>query len=61
MISVVIATYNRKQSLLKTLASLQEQELSDFEVIVVDNAADPDVEQAIERSSGKLWRHTRIY
>ncbi len=44
-ISVIIPTYTRPQSLLQTLCSLQEQTLANFEIIVVDNAADSDVER----------------
>jgi len=47
-ISVIIATKDRRESLLRTMKSLQQQTLSDFEIIVVDNAADPHVAWAIE-------------
>ena len=47
-ISVIIATKDRRESLLRTLRSLQEQTLSDFEIIVADNADDPHVASAIE-------------
>jgi glycosyltransferase involved in cell wall biosynthesis len=47
-VSVIIATKDRRESLLRTLRSLQDQTLADFEIIVVDNAADPHVAQAIE-------------
>ncbi len=43
-VSVVIPTYNRREGLLQALQSLEEQTLSDFEIIVVDNAADSLVE-----------------
>jgi glucosyl-dolichyl phosphate glucuronosyltransferase len=43
-ISVIIPTYNRPQSLLQTLRSLQEQTPADFEILVVDNAADSEVQ-----------------
>lgn len=46
-ISVIIPTYNRPQSLVRALQSLQEQTLSDFEILVVDNAADAKVEQIV--------------
>ncbi len=39
-ISIIITTYNRLESLLITLKSLQNQTFSNFEIIVVDNAAD---------------------
>ena len=46
-ISVVIPTYNRPRTLLQALRSLQEQTLSDFEILVVDNAADSEVEKMV--------------
>src|SRR3972149_6700657 len=42
-ISVIIPTYNRPKMLLQTLQSLQEQRLSGFEILVVDNAASLEV------------------
>ena len=42
-ISVIIPTYNRLKPLLNALHSLQEQRLSEFEILVVDNAADSEV------------------
>lgn len=42
-ISVIIPTYNRPKLLLQALRSLQGQTLSDFEILVVDNAADSEV------------------
>jgi glycosyltransferase involved in cell wall biosynthesis len=46
-VSVVIPTYRRSQTLGQALASLQEQTLPDFEIFVVDNAADKDVERQV--------------
>jgi glycosyltransferase involved in cell wall biosynthesis len=46
-ISVVIPTYKRPTTLLQTLRSLQEQTVTDFEILVMDNAAEPSVEQAV--------------
>ena len=46
-ISVIIPTYKRIKSLERTLNSLQKQSFYDFEVIVVDNAADKDIERLI--------------
>jgi glycosyltransferase involved in cell wall biosynthesis len=48
MISVIVPTYNRSRTLLQSLHSLQEQKLSEFEIIVVDNAADPKVERSVK-------------
>jgi len=49
MISVIIPTYNRPQVLLQALQSLQKQTLNNFEIIVVDNAADRVVEKMVKK------------
>jgi glucosyl-dolichyl phosphate glucuronosyltransferase len=46
-ISVIIPTYNRVSTLCQALRSLQEQSLPEFEIIIVDNAADPEVERRV--------------
>lgn len=46
-ISVLIPTYNRPKTLLQALYSVQKQTLSDIEILVVDNAADPEVDRII--------------
>ena len=46
-ISVVIPTYKRPKPLLLHLRSLQEQTLSSFEIIVVDNAADAELARRV--------------
>ena len=51
--SVVIPTYNRLRTLLQALRSLQEQTLPDFEIIVVDNAADQEVERMVSEFNRK--------
>jgi hypothetical protein len=38
-VSVVVPLYNKRQTILRTLMSLQRQTLSDFEVIVVDDGS----------------------
>ena len=43
-ISVIIPTYKRPKYLLRHLRSLQEQTLSSFEIIVVDNEANAKIE-----------------
>jgi len=45
--SVIIPTYKRPQTLLQALSSLQEQTLREFEIIVVDNAADSELEKIL--------------
>lgn len=46
-LSVIIPTYNRPNLLLQALQSLQEQSLTEFEIVIVDNAAEPDVAQML--------------
>ena len=46
-LSVTIPTYNRSRTLQQGLASLQQQTFRDFEILVVDNAADPVVEKQV--------------
>lgn len=46
-IAIIIPTYNRSTTLMQALTSLQQQTLDDFDILVVDNAADPQVEQSI--------------
>ena len=48
-ISVIIPTYKRPATLLQTLDSLQSQTFDGFDIIVVDNAADHDVECRISQ------------
>ncbi len=47
-ISIIIPTYKRPESLVRTLNSLQEQTLPEFEVIVVDNAASLEIEKLLK-------------
>jgi glycosyltransferase involved in cell wall biosynthesis len=51
-ISVVMAAFNRKDQLLKTLESIDKSKHPNFEVIIVDDASDEDqaVESFIEKS-----------
>ena len=46
-LSVIIPTYNRSRTLIQALRSLQSQSLPDFQILVVDNAADAAVEKAV--------------
>lgn len=46
-ISVIIPTYKRPRTLLQAFRSLQEQTLPDFEIVVVENAADSGVEKMV--------------
>lgn len=47
-VSVIIPTYNRPHLLLQALKSLLLQTLESFELLVVDNAADPEIESMVE-------------
>ena len=58
--SVIIPTYHRPQSLIRTLRSLQDQTLANFETIVVDNAADPQTERMVVEFNQKA-RHEARY
>ncbi len=46
-VSIIIPTYNRSRVLLQALKSLQEQTLETFELLVVDNAADPEIKSMV--------------
>lgn len=46
-VSVIIPTYKRSHTLFQALHSLQEQTLDNFEILVVDNGHDPELEQAV--------------
>ena len=52
-VTVVVPTWNRGHRLVGVLDSLYEQtlDLSDFEVVVVDDGSDDDTEDIVERYS----------
>ena len=52
-IAVVITTFKRPDSLLATLQGLNGQEYKDFELIVVDNAADAGTEAVVRGFAGQ--------
>lgn len=45
LVSIIIPTHNRQHELLQAMRSLQEQVLTNFEIIVVDNAVDPAIKE----------------
>ncbi|MBW2020571.1 MAG: glycosyltransferase family 2 protein [Deltaproteobacteria bacterium] len=47
-ISLIIPTYKRSRDLLRALNSLQDGRFADFEVIVVDNAAQNDLQKMVK-------------
>ncbi len=59
-LSVIIPTYNRPERLALALKSLQDQSELDFEILVVDNAADPKIELLIDEMN-KKFVHTARY
>ena len=48
MVSVIIATYRRDQSLSNALESLAKQTYSDFEVVLIDDNADAEWNQKVD-------------
>lgn len=50
-VSVVIPTFNRPKSLLRTLTSLAEQTYPCFEVLVVDNACSAEVQRLVDEAA----------
>jgi glycosyltransferase involved in cell wall biosynthesis len=55
LVSVIVATRERTESLVECLDSLLHQEYPNFEIIVVDNAPDsPRTSQTLERLYGSL-------
>src|SRR5262249_57980635 len=54
-VSVIIPTYRRPQSLRRTLQSLQDQILPQFEILVADNAADRETEEVVHEFNRTAW------
>ena len=63
LVSYILLTCNRRDSLLRTLAILREQEPDDAatEVIVVDNGSEDDTAQAVRHAApwAKVISRTR--
>ena len=55
-VSVVIPTYNRRDTLMRAIASVQAQSYPISELIVVDDGSDDGTEQAVKAVDG-----VRIY
>jgi len=47
-VSVIIPTYNRPQELRRAVVSVLNQTFKDFELIIIDDASDTDVESVVE-------------
>ncbi|HUW18476.1 MAG TPA: glycosyltransferase family A protein [Sedimentisphaerales bacterium] len=58
-VSVIIPTYNRSRLLRGALASVLNQSIADFEVLVVDDGSDDDTASVIQRISDKRVRYFR--
>src|SRR5438093_10311878 len=58
-VSVCIPTYNRSSYLTRTVSSVLEQTVEDFELFVVDNASDDDTSQVIAALKDKRIRYCR--
>lgn len=48
LVSIVIPTYNRAKLIRRALASILEQTLQDFEIIIVDDASQDDTESVVK-------------
>ena len=46
-VSVIVTTFNRREQLRETLVSILNQSFQDFELIVVDNYSNYDIEALI--------------
>lgn len=55
MISIIIPTYKRRDDLLRCMASLENQSIEHnaFEILIVDNAADPELESDLQKLRGQ--------
>jgi glycosyltransferase involved in cell wall biosynthesis len=54
LITVIIATYNCRDGLVKTLDVLEKQTYKNFEVIVVDGSSQVDTVDALKEYDGKI-------
>src|SRR5437879_13416488 len=54
LVSVIVPTYNRRESIQAAVASVQRQTFSDWELIVVDDGSTDDTAALIEGSDPRL-------
>ena len=54
MLSVIIPTYRRVQSLQRTLQSLEKQKYRNFEILVVDNAGQDEARDLVEKMQARF-------
>ena len=50
-VSVVVGCFKRTEGVRRLLAGLERQTFSDFEVILVDQTGEPEIEEAVEKTS----------
>lgn len=62
LVSVIIPTYNRRESLKRALNSVSSQTFEDYEVIVIDDASEDDTEEMVGRlaKDDKRVRYYRL-
>lgn len=60
MVSVIIPTYNREKSILKSVMSVLDQSYSDLELIIVDDGSTDDTPKIISSIRDKRLKYIRI-
>ena len=59
MVSIIIPTYNRANTIERCIRSLQNQTYSDFEVIIVDDNSNDNTENIIRKINDKRVRYIK--
>ncbi|MEM9276814.1 MAG: glycosyltransferase family 2 protein, partial [Cyanobacteria bacterium P01_F01_bin.143] len=59
LVSVIVPTYNRSDLLSRAIASIVAQSYPHWEVIVVDDASQEDIAQAVEQIDDQRIRYVR--
>jgi len=57
VISVIIVTHNRKDSLAETVRSVRAQDYTDYEIIIVDNGSEDGTEESIRDAFPDIHCH----
>lgn len=60
-VSVIIPTYNRKELLLRAIASAQQQTLRDVEIIIADDGSTDGTQQAVAGLGDSRLRYCRLH